>query len=346
MGKNYYCLYNLFHGGVVQLNQKTMIILFIIICTLGIFTTTVSAEATNGSSFFSFDSMVEASYDVSVLNETLEIGQTVTLPVNLRYTTEVPANFLRFFPKVVKNFLLYGATDVPQQTIIVEITQFPDWLNITAENLSFTTTMPSQNTPSELETTLDITPLSIPNPKNYEITLTVTSESIGRINGLNKEIEMQFTPSFSPRGVINTDQEKTIKLSYENDTKTSFQIESKANTLTRVTPYIEEVPANISISFYPKYQDVYWEKTATFYMELIPDGGFKNNASINISATLQSYPLANFPSVDITEPLIYTLDAPPAEQEGLTLNPFLILSIILIGIIIVLVLYGRKKQCW
>ncbi|MBS3778076.1 MAG: hypothetical protein KGY50_02145, partial [Candidatus Thermoplasmatota archaeon] len=99
------------------MNQKTIIVLFTIICTIGIFTTTASAEDTNESGFFRFDSSVQASYDVSVLNETLEIGQTVSLPVNMTYTTDVSANFLRFFPKFVKNFLLYGSSDVPQQTI-------------------------------------------------------------------------------------------------------------------------------------------------------------------------------------------------------------------------------------
>lgn len=329
------------------MNQKTIIVLFTIICILGIFTTTVTAEETNGSGFFRFDSSVQASYDTSVLNETLEIGQTVNLPVNMTYSTEISNNFLRFLPKFAKNFLLYGSSNVPQQTINLQITQHPDWLNVTSENLSFTTTMPSENSPVELETILDITPLSIPAPQSYAIIVTMTSESVGRINGLTQEIEIQFNPIFFPQGSISTDQEKSIQLSYENDTKTSFQIKSKANTLTRVTPYVEEIPANITISFYPKYQDVYWDSSATFHMELIPDSGFKkNNVSINVSATLQSHPFASFPSVDINEPLIFTLDAPPKVEEESMLHPFLILSIILIGIIILLLFYGWKKQCW
>jgi len=306
---------------------------------------TISTAQDNSSTFFSFDSSLSLLYDSSGLNTTLELGNPITVPLDISYSTEIPSNFLRFFPKAIKNYILFKNTAIPEQTITLSIIESPGWINITFENKTLKKTMPEPGNQITMNTSFQVTPQNIPSPGSYEIIIRASSTAVGRINSFSKQFKVQFTPSFLPRAIIKPTDENVIKLSFTNNTKTSFQITSKANTLTRIEPFIEKMPENISISFYPKMQDVYWQETATFYMEFIPETGFKHNKSINVSATLQSYPL-NGTSMGLENAIVYYLEPPKEKDDGFFINPYLILIIILLAIIIILFWHGKRKECW
>ena len=80
---------------------KTSIVLSILLVSIIAFLPAIPAD-TNSSgepksiAIFTFNSYIDIEYDASALNENLAIDESISVPVRIKYWTNVPENFLWF----------------------------------------------------------------------------------------------------------------------------------------------------------------------------------------------------------------------------------------------------------
>ena len=205
---------------------------------------------------FSYNSYLQISYDTSSLNKELELEKTTTVPVTVTYKSNIPSDFMQFFPSRLRNLVLYSSMTSPQQTINLSILNMPSWADLSLSKDQISVDIPVEDNAIEEQITLSFTPSELAPAQPYTITLTASCGTIGRVNGFSNEVDIIFTPEYNPNVNLISSSDTSIKLSYENNTRISFDFQCKSNIFSRLFPVIIEAPENISVSFYPDYVDL------------------------------------------------------------------------------------------
>lgn len=281
------------------------------------------------------------------MNKPLDVDETINLPLTLSYKTDIPPDFLRFFPQRLKNYILYGSMISPTQTIALEVQNILEGVETSIETNEIKTEIPFQDSPISISNSLNIELKEILPAEPYTISIKASSGQIGRINSFSTEMDVSFTPRYIASATLDSLEETSLTLSYNNDTRFSFNIRNDANKKSKIFPYVEDIPENLFISFYPESQEVNMDETTSFTISLLAESGFKENKTIAISATFQPIPLDDEDTAfEIDQYISLMLEAPPQPEGEFSFNPHLILNIILIAIIVLLLLFGKRKQCW
>ena len=333
-----------------RLNFKNKsILLFILLFTiLFIFTTAIKAnELSDQPKLFSFNSYIEITYDNESLNEPIALERTTTVPLTIKYSTDVPSDFLKFVPWRLRNYILYGNMIAPQQTINLSIIDTPDWMATLLASNQFSIDIPLENEPVEFSTSLVLEPALDAPAQPYTIVIEASCGQIGRINSFSTQIDISFTPEYRPVVTLFPSSEKSYKLSYNTDIQTFFEIQCLANKKSRVTPIVKNAPENVTITFNPKYLDINVDERDICYVNISADSSFKHNASVVFSVTIQGFPLnEEFPTFESNETISYLLIPPIQEEEDGSIDINLLLNIIFILIIIILIINFKWKKWW
>ena len=119
-----------------------------------------SAALRDRPKIFSFRSYIDIEVDTTPLNENLDIDQSISIPVTVKYWTDVPENFLQFAPWWLRNTIIFGSPIGPMQEIELEIIDAPDWADIKFTEESVITNIPigGQTGTVSVQTTLVLSP--------------------------------------------------------------------------------------------------------------------------------------------------------------------------------------------
>ena len=329
--------------------HKKSIFLFIILITNSIFPfTAVNANAQILRPLLSnFQSYIDIEYDDEPLNEFLRLEKSINIPLTIKYSTDIPSNFLQYMPWRLKNYILFGNMNAPQQSINLSILYEPDWVDISLSSNQFSVSIPNEEESVEISTSITITLISDAPARPYIFKIEGSCSQIGRINSTSTQTSIVFTPEYKPDLAIFQISKKTFKLSYDQDTNTFFEIKCLANHNSIITPIVKNAPENVNITFTPKYRVLNSEEQDIFCVNISAEPSFKEKISIVLSATMDYYPLNDeFSTFESNETISYLLIPPKQNDEELSLNINLILNIVLTVIIVLLIINFKWKKWW
>ena len=332
----------------MYLNKKS-IFLFILLITNSIFPlTAVNANAQIlRPLLFNFQSYIDIEYDDEPLNEFLKLDKSITIPLTIKYSTDIPSNFLQYMPWRLKNYILFGNMNAPQQSINLSILYEPDWVDISLSNNQLSVNIPNEDESVEISTSITITLTSEAPARSYIFKIEASCSQIGRINSTSTQTSIVFTPEYKPDLALFQTSKKTFNVSYDQDTQTFFEIKCLANHNSRITPIVKNAPENVNITFTPKYRVLYSEEQDIFCVNISAEPSFKDKISIVLSATMDYYPLNDeFSTFESNDTISYLLIPPKQNDEELSLNINLILNIVLTVIIVLLIINFKWKKWW
>lgn len=195
-----------------------------------------SSDETKSIALFTFNSYIDIEYDASALNKNLAIDESISVPVRIKYWTNVPENFLWWIPSwQIRNWILFGAPIGPMQTIHLEVIDRPDWADIHLTQPDVLVNIPTGTEERMVNTTLVVSPKVEAPSTSYTIALKAKCNNIGRINSYETEESVTFTPSFVP----------TVSITPENPTRTvgpresinfKITVKNEANKKARIIP--------------------------------------------------------------------------------------------------------------
>ena len=93
----------------------TLILIFNIFAPI-----TLSDDTTQESRRISFNSFVDLEFDISLLDEPLAIDESISIPITVKYWTDIP-NFFTNLPSLFSNYILFGSFLPPMQVIHLEV---------------------------------------------------------------------------------------------------------------------------------------------------------------------------------------------------------------------------------
>ena len=118
----------------------------------------MSANPEQRSKRITFNSYIDFEYDSSAFHEPLAIDVSVSIPIKIKYWTNIPDIFKKI-PFPLNNLILFGSMIGPMQTIHLEVLDIPDWANIYISTPDILTDIPFEgDEPVEIETNLIISP--------------------------------------------------------------------------------------------------------------------------------------------------------------------------------------------
>jgi len=230
----------------------------------------------------SFNSYITFSYDPSPLNDPLAIDVSVTIPLTVKYKTDIPKHFNKI-PFPFNNYILFGTAIGPMQKIHIEVLNPPDWANIYISTPDVLIDIPigDPDNPEtmyvEEQVNLILSPRVEAPAESYTINIKATCDPIKRLNGFSHQEAIEFTPSFIPTVQIFT--EKSIRTVGPHEPVT-YQIKVKniGNKITRVTPTLKGVDEKWTATINPPQYEISPNQESTFTFSIITpyDFGWHN----------------------------------------------------------------------
>jgi hypothetical protein len=238
-------------------NLRTFAFMTIILLISSITCSLASSQEENTPNqrekLISFNSYMDIYYDPTPLREPLEIELSVTIPIKIKYWTDIPSVFNKI-PFPFNNLILFRKPIRPMQKIHIEILEAPDWANIYISTPDVISDIPIGEE-VEVETNLVLSPWMEAPAVPYKIVLRASCETIHRLNGFSFEESVEFTPQFVP----------TISIVVENPIRTvsphesvnfKITVENGGNKLTRVEPILKRASEKWTPTVNPTRHDI------------------------------------------------------------------------------------------
>jgi len=260
-------------GGRTHLKSAIIGIIFLLLFFNIFSPIAMSANPEQRSKLITFNSFIDFEYDTSALNEPLEIDASVSIPITIKYWTNIPDMFKKI-PFPLNNMILFGSMIGPMQTIHLEVLDPPEWANIYISSPDILTEIPlASDGPVEVETNLILSPRVEAPAESYRIDIRATWDSIKRLDGNSYQEAIEFTPSFIP----------TIQITPETPIRTvgpheaiifNIHIKNLGNKITRVTPKLIGVDDKWTPTINPPDYEIGPNQESTFTFSIITPYGF------------------------------------------------------------------------
>lgn len=313
--------------------KASIIMGILLLSAVSLFTSpTVAAKA------ISFKSYVDFEYDTSALNEPLAIDVSVSIPIKIKYWTNIPDMFKKI-PFPLNNMILFGSMIGPMQTIHLEVLEPPEWANIYISSPDILTEIPFDSDGIvEVETNLILSPRIEAPAESYRIDIKATWDSIKRLDGNSYQESIEFTPSFIP----------TIQITPETPIRTvgphesiifNIHIKNLGNKITRVTPKLIGVDDKWTPTINPPDYEIGPNQENTFTFSIITpyDFGWHNEyGRFEIEFLSEVYPY-RLDAASHTESIYLVVNNYGFSTPGFEFT-ILIAALFVIGIII------KKRQ--
>lgn len=268
-----------------------LIVIFFMICNPGIVSayhrSTIEDPCDN--KIFSCNSYIDIKCDVSGLENTLYIGQSVAIPLTITYFTDIPDYFATLFPKRLMNYILFGQTTIPFQTIKLSVVSTPSWVDISFSNSRLIVPIPTNSSEYCAESVLYITPGKNAPNSPYVLTIQASCNAIGRINGVTEQETIVFTPAFSPQIDLSVD-EQVIQVTPSDDVNINIEVTNLANKKAQITPTFLTFHPEWSPVILPPYIDLDPKENCTFTFSVIPPEDFSGYQTFKLAFTVETFP--------------------------------------------------------
>lgn len=277
-------------------NKKAKIIIFIFILLLFNPIVYIVASTKDNTSecnnnelkLFHFNSYIELDIDTTVLDDPVSLGQAITVPIDVVYSTDIPSDFLWFLPWQIRNRIIFGTVFVPMQTIHLSITDKPEWGEFIITAPDVMTDIPMGGECSSVSTTLIIILQDNAPAETNSIDIVAYCDDIGRLRGGTNQISVGFTPQFLPCIEIEC-KDHTIKTPPLQATHVQINITNCGNYISRVTPTLINFPQNLSPTINPPML-IEKDTTLSFTVSVYPSSNFSGFYSVQIDFKTERFP--------------------------------------------------------
>jgi hypothetical protein len=246
---------------------------------------------------FSFNSYIDIEYDTSVLEEAIYIEQSVAIPITIRYWTDIPDDFLRFFPESLRSYILFGQTTIPFQTIRLSLESSPSWADIYFSTSQLIVPVPIMSSEYQAESVLYITPGKDAPAVSYKIEIKATCQSLGKLNGYSYQESIVFTPAFTPQIDISVN-EQVISVSPSNPKNINIEITNLGNKRALITPILLTFQSQWIPTINPPQVEMDSKESYTFNFQVTPPSDFSGYQTFQLTFDVKVYPFnQNAPSL-------------------------------------------------
>ncbi len=305
---------------------------------------TISANLTQQRKLISFNSYIDVEYDSTPLNTDVALYRSINVPITIKYQTDVPENFLWWLPFWrIRNLILYGSMIGSMQKIHIEVIDPPDWADIYISQPDTYVDIPFQGSVSEKTTSLVISPREKAPAVPQSIVLKVSCLEIGRIKSIEFQETIPFTPAYVPSLTIIPSNTSVITPPNKT-TSIPITIKNNGNRKTRIMPSIVNSPENYSIEFNPPFIDVNMDETGTINLEVKPPSNFQGFVTLKVDFTAERFPKLEGSAVGGPYSLSFELYYEPEDTEEIDYNPYLIIVITILIIIISFLIFQRYRR--
>ena len=280
------------HLKTVKMSLIIGILLLSVITLIPHHETTVKAQKA-----ISFHSYLEITYDISPLNQPLQIDVAISIPVTVKFWTDIPSVFaLKSIRFPFSNLFLFGAPIGPEQQIHLEINNQPTWANVYFSSPDILADIPFEGeTPVNKTVNLIISPKVEAPAEPQSLDITASSQTLKRLNGFSQSINIPFTPSFIPTIAITMD-EPIRTVGPHQSVNFNIQITNSGNKITRVTPVIIGADSAWTPTINPPQFEIQPNQANTFTFSIITpfDFGWHNQyGRFEINFDAQVYPFVS-----------------------------------------------------
>jgi len=194
-------------------------------------------ERTASAKLIEFHSYMDFDFNADPLNEPLAIDVSVTVPVEIKYSTDIPDLFQKI-PFPLNFIILYGQSIGPMQQIHLEIVDPPDWANIYLSSPDIYMDIPFASDGEKIKSTNLVLSPRVESPaESYTIQIKATCGDIGKLKGVTYQESLSFTPSFIPTIGITT-EEPVRTVGPHESVNFKITVSNRGNKITRVTPQL------------------------------------------------------------------------------------------------------------
>lgn len=291
--------------------QKDFLLKIVVIVTLFLFISSnpflISAEQSEKiekpvetPSFFSFNSYVDFSYDNTMLSDSINLGQSIAIPITIEYWTDMPDDFLKILPIELRNQLLFNQRIKPMQTIDLSVLEEPVGVEVSFSNAEISLPIPSSGK-SQVETILFIIPGKNAPAKTCTIDIMATTSKIGSLNGFSYQESICFTPRFTP--LIDIYLDSQIIYVYQLFQKNvDITVTNRGNGEARITPRLVSHESEWNPTINPPQSEINPNDGCTFSLTIVPPSDFSGYKIFELEFTVEVFPYRN-DAPTITYPL-------------------------------------------
>jgi len=272
---------------------KTGLVLLLFISSCLIFTGVQPSTVEARQKILTFPSYLNIDYDENPLNNDLAIDKSISVPVNVTYTTDIPTDFGRFLPWQIRNIILFGSMIGPMQKIHLEIVDAPDWADIYLSQQDIFVNIPLKGDSETAKTSLVISPREEAPAVPQSIEIKATSTEIGRITGREIQLSVSFTPKFIPTITISP-EEPTRTVGPRQTVNFKIDITNNGNKKIRVTPTLVGVDDEWTPTMNPPFLDIQAAGEGTFTYSIYTPyyfGWHNEIESFQLDFTAQIFPI-------------------------------------------------------
>jgi hypothetical protein len=225
-------------------------------------------ERSASAKLIEFHSYLDFDFNADPLNEPLAIDVSVTVPVEIKYSTDIP-DFFSKIPFPFNFLLLYGQSIGPMQQINLEIVDPPDWANIYLSSPDIYLDIPFKADGERTKTTNLVLSPRVESPaESYTIKIRATCGDIGKLKGVTYQESLSFTPSFIPTIGINTEDPVRTVGPHES-VNFKITIANRGNKITRVTPQLINSSNTWTPTINPTQYEIPPSSEATFTFSVV-----------------------------------------------------------------------------
>jgi len=301
----------------------------------------ISTDLAQRSKKITYKSYVDFEYDTSALNEPLAIDVSISIPITVKYWTNIPDIFKKI-PFPLNNLILFGSVISPMQTIHLEVLDPPEWANIYISSPDVLTDIPFEGDgPVEIETNLILAPGVDAPAESYRIDIRATWDSIKRLDGNSYQEAIEFTPQYLP-GFSVTVSNRSVNTPPDKKTIIPIKVTNSANKISSIKPSIADNLSDFSIEFNPPDLELDIGETGTINLEVVPSSDFQGNKTLQIDFIMEQYPYRSN-SASMTSSVFIDLYYEPEITEEDEFNLYLIFGVVLIIAVILSFILGRYR---
>jgi hypothetical protein len=235
-----------------------------------------------------FNSYIDLSYNSSLLADPLPRCHSTVVPLTISYKTDIPENFLRFLPWMFRNIILFFKIISPLQEIEINILNNPEWADMYVSTPILLLNIPQGSEVEKVETSLVIFPNENAPCKPYELELSMTCDKIGRLSGYERQESIFFITEYYP--CLNINSSQFTECPRNQSTTIPINVTNCGNSLTRVSVYIVDCPAEFFPIIIPSCMNLNISETGQFYLEIFPPSDFVGNKFITLNFIAEIFP--------------------------------------------------------
>ena len=296
--------------------------------------------------FINFNTQLAITHDPTNLNQPIEIDSVLTVPVTVTYSTNIPSDFLKAVPPLIKNSIIYGSMvvvpPIMEFNILETNSTIGDWALVYFDSPSILPEdIPNAGDSVQVKTNLMISPRREAPAEPQKIEISSSIGGVGRLKGQSIRTTISFTPSYIPQIDVFVDSPTRIAGPRE-PLEFKVEIANKANKITKVKADVVNVPSEWAPVINPTWIELSPNAREEVTFSVVPPydfGWHDETKSMELKFTPYPSPIPNDydPTAGQTQSVFLRVN-----NYGFAISGFEIVILLAIIIIVLIAIYFYK----